>query len=345
MMDVPLVSVVMPVYGVEKYVGAAIHSVLTQTLPSFELIVVDDRTPDDSMAVVRSFDDHRIRIIRHRHNLGLAAARNTGIANARGQFIALLDSDDVSPPLRLATQVAALQADTTLLGCGGRMQYMNPEGLLYGPVHQSEADPARIAPTLLFRNAFFVSSMMFRRRVFETLRYRTDFPMAEDFELMVRASRIGALRNLPDLLLHYRVHASSLTSTKPRLMDECRRRIAVEQLQRFGVEPTTTELDTHMRVALPSSSATREQVNEVFVWLKRLAQLNQSRRVYPTQAFNDVLASSWFEVCTLASGLGPWVIARYLRQGLAGTAGVAPVRWLRFAAKSALGLERAAQQR
>ena len=343
-MDAPLVSVVMPVYGVEKYVGAAIRSVLAQTLPRFELIVVDDCTPDASMAVVRSFDDRRIRIVRHEHNLGLAAARNTGIAIAGSPFIALLDSDDVSPPLRLATQVAALEADTALVGCGGRMQYMNPEGLLYGPIHQPEAEPARIAPTLLLRNAFFVSSMMFRRHVFEALRYRIDYRMAEDYEFMVRAARLGRLCNLPELLLHYRIHPGSLTSTKPQLMDECRRRIATDQLRLMGLEPTPQELALHLHAAIPGTPASRQQLAAVFDWLRRLSQVNRAVQVYPQQALDDVLASSWFEVCTLASGLGPQVLAGYFGKRLEGRARIPARRLMKFALKSLLQLDRASSR-
>lgn len=339
-MDRPTVSVVMPVYGVERYVADAVRSVLAQTMSDFELVVVDDCTPDDSIHIVRGFDDPRIRVVRHGSNQGLAEARNTGVANARGHFVALLDSDDISPPQRLETQLAAFEREPALIACGGAMQCIDSDGRPQGKPHLAEPEPDRIGPTLLLRNCFFVSSMVFRHQALAELGYRTDFKMAEDFELMVRASRLGRLRNLTDLLLHYRTHATSMTSTKPQLMDECRRRIAIDQLQRFGIDPTTAELDTHMRAAYPRAGVTREQVCAVFDWLKRLSLLNLDLQVHPAGKFDDVLASSWFEVCTLASGLGPWTLARYLREGLGGHGGVAPRRWLRFAVKSLLGAER-----
>ncbi|MDY7097718.1 MAG: glycosyltransferase family A protein [Pseudomonadota bacterium] len=93
-MQDPKISVVMPIYNVEEFVGEAVESVLNQTFTDFELICVDDGGQDSSMEIVRSFDDPRIRIV-CQENRGLAGARNTGIANARGQFVALLDSDDI----------------------------------------------------------------------------------------------------------------------------------------------------------------------------------------------------------------------------------------------------------
>lgn len=333
-MDAPLVSVVMPVYGVERYIGAAVRSVLAQSLPAFELIVVDDCTPDGSIEVVQSFADPRVRIVRHERNQGLAAARNTGIAQARGRFVALLDSDDVSPPERLALQVELLDREPTLVGAGGAMQCMDPEGHLYGRVHQAETRASRVPATLLLRNCFFVSSMMFRRSVFGSLRYRTDFRMAEDYEFMVRASRLGRLRNLSQVLLHYRVHPASLTSTKPQLMDECRRRIARDQLERLGCEVGEEGLDAHMRAAIPSTGTTRVQLDAVLAWLKQVSEANRRRALYSQEALDDVLAASWFEACTVASGLGPWVLQRYLRGGLPGRAEIPPARQAKFVAKA-----------
>ena len=92
-MNTPRMSVVMPVYNVEAYIEEAIQSVLDQTFEDFELIVVDDGGPDSSIALARAFSDPRIRIV-SQANRGLAGARNTGIAEARAAYIALLDSDD-----------------------------------------------------------------------------------------------------------------------------------------------------------------------------------------------------------------------------------------------------------
>ena len=92
-MKTPAISVVMPIYNVEDYVAEAVQSVLDQSFDDFELICVDDGGPDRSMQIVREFSDPRIRIV-CQPNRGLAGARNTGIAHARGELVALLDSDD-----------------------------------------------------------------------------------------------------------------------------------------------------------------------------------------------------------------------------------------------------------
>ena len=109
----PTVSVVMPVYNVERFVEHAIHSVLNQSFTDFELIIIDDGGNDASMDIVRKVEDVRIRII-SQANRGLAGARNTGIAAARGSFVALIDSDDAMHPTKLERHVIHLRARPTV---------------------------------------------------------------------------------------------------------------------------------------------------------------------------------------------------------------------------------------
>ena len=89
-----LVSIIVPAYNAEKYVADAIESVLRQTYPYFELIIVDDASTDRTAEVVQSFSDQRIKLIRHTSNKGPGAARNTAIETAKGKWIAFLDADD-----------------------------------------------------------------------------------------------------------------------------------------------------------------------------------------------------------------------------------------------------------
>ncbi len=118
----PRISVVMPIYNVEAFVGEAIQSVLDQSFKDFELICVDDGGDDTSMDIVRGFSDPRIRIV-CQPNRGLAGARNTGIAHARGDFIALLDSDDIWHREKLVLHYVHLtaNADIGVSYAGSRM--------------------------------------------------------------------------------------------------------------------------------------------------------------------------------------------------------------------------------
>jgi len=104
----PLVSVVIPVYNVEQYIQEALDSALKQTYRNIEIIVVDDGSPDNSVAIIQKrYNDPRLRIVRQR-NRGLAGARNTGIRHASGQYVAFLDSDDFWQPNKIELQIDAM---------------------------------------------------------------------------------------------------------------------------------------------------------------------------------------------------------------------------------------------
>jgi len=108
-MQTPRFSVVIPSYNQAPFVGDAIQSVLEQTYPDFEIIVVDDASPDNSNEIIQGFTDPRVRLIRHEKNRGLPAARNTGMRAARGEYIALLDADDYFHPEKLAAHAAFIE--------------------------------------------------------------------------------------------------------------------------------------------------------------------------------------------------------------------------------------------
>lgn len=112
------VSVILPVYGVEKYIQQTIQSVLDQTYQNFEIIVVDDESPDKSVEICQGFDDSRITII-HQKNRGLAGARNTGIRHAKGDYLAFLDGDDLWHPEKLEKHVYHLESSPNV---GGELQ-------------------------------------------------------------------------------------------------------------------------------------------------------------------------------------------------------------------------------
>ncbi len=126
----PLVSVIVPVYNTEKYLARCLDSILAQSLRSIEVLVVDDCSPDGSAAIGRRYEakDCRVKSIRHSENLGLGGARNTGIAAARGRYIASVDSDDALTPGALETAVGRCERDGTEVGVFSGIDYIEAAG-------------------------------------------------------------------------------------------------------------------------------------------------------------------------------------------------------------------------
>lgn len=221
-----LVSVVMPVYGAEKYVALAVQSVLDQTYSNFELLVVDDGCRDRSIEICRQFTDPRIRII-HQANRGLAGARNTGIRHATGEYIGLLDADDLWVPEKLEKHLAHLEQSPQVGVSYCRSAFIDETGNPLG-IYQIPKLKGIDTRHLLCRNPVSSGSVpVFRRQVFEEIRFQDNlygevedfffdeaFRRSEDFECWLRISlkTQWQFEGIPDVLTLYRVNSSGLSA-------------------------------------------------------------------------------------------------------------------------------------
>jgi len=124
--------VIVPAFNVALYIKDTIDSLLAQTYRNFEIVVVDDVSTDNTIEIVKEYQDPRIVVVRHEVNSGLAAARNTGILSSRGEYISLLDGDDIAEPTRLAEQLAFLESDPSLGMVGSHVSVINQDGSFRG---------------------------------------------------------------------------------------------------------------------------------------------------------------------------------------------------------------------
>lgn len=209
------VSVLMPVRNGERWLEAAIASVLVQTFSDFELLVIDDgstdRTPDIVAAGAKS--DARLRPIRQ-DALGLVAALNRGIAEASGELIARLDADDLASPERLQTQVAAMDESPRLDLVGSWAETIDENGAAIGRL-TPPFEPWTLRDILLRTNPFIHSSIMMRTEAVRAVGgYRAAFEAAEDYDLWLRLSEKGDIAILPQVLVRYREHGGNVTARK-----------------------------------------------------------------------------------------------------------------------------------
>ena len=199
-MSVPAVSVLMSVHNGAPWVADAVRSVLTQTAGDLELIVIDDGSTDATPEILARVGDARLRVERQAR-LGLTRSLNRALGLARGALVARLDADDLAVPERFARQRAFLDAhpDVGLLGTGAReVDAAGREVAVVVP----PADDAAIRRTLIRRNPFVHSSVMLRREaVLRVGGYDETLPVAQDYDLWMRLSRVTRLANLPEPLV------------------------------------------------------------------------------------------------------------------------------------------------
>jgi hypothetical protein len=217
----PRASVVLAVYNGERFLRAALDSVLRQTFDDLELIVVNDGSTDSSREIVAEYDDPRIRLIDNPHNLGLTPSLNRGIAAARGEFIARLDADDVATPDRLARQVAFLDRnpDVALVGSWYRNIDEHGRRLARG---QFPLQHTQLRWSMMFYCPFTHSAATWRREAVAAAvgEYDPAFAYAMDWEYWARiAGRLG-VANIGRVLTHYRLGPHSMSANHPRVLAE-----------------------------------------------------------------------------------------------------------------------------
>jgi glycosyltransferase involved in cell wall biosynthesis len=207
----PKVTVLMPAYNAEKYIGEAIRSVLAQTFRDFELLIVDDGSRDGTQDVVRSFDDPRIRLL-CRKRAGISAALNAGLETARGQYIARFDADDICMPARLMRQVLFLDGHPAYVVAGSDAEYVSEEGAHLFTFSCAGHTNREIFDNLYKNCPFIHSSVMFRKAaVIEAGGYSLHAHNFEDYLLWVQLLRSGKCMNLPEVLLKVRINPDSVT--------------------------------------------------------------------------------------------------------------------------------------
>lgn len=229
-MSHPAISVILPVYNGLPFLREAVDSILGQTFPDFELLLIDDGSTDGSTAYLESLGDPRLRFFRRAHT-GLIPGLNFGLCRAQTELIARMDADDVSRPERLRRQWDFMMNHPEVVLLGSRIQEIDGTGRLVGdavplPERHEEIIARFNQPRKM--NPIAHPSVMFRRAA--ALRcggYRDDFPVAEDSDLWRRMARIGRLHILADPLLLLRKHSGNVTRAKALQSLESMLRISV----------------------------------------------------------------------------------------------------------------------
>ena len=235
----PRVSVLMGVYNAERYVGAAIESILQQTFADFEYIIIDDGSTDNSLEIIREFAHRDARIqLHHRENRGIGATRNELLSLARGEFVATMDADDIATRERLDIQVAFLDEHPGHNCVGGNYELIDDEDRHLIMHDRQPLDDVEVQEQML-RGITSINNptvMMRRSDVVAVGGYDPELAPAEDLDLYLKLGERGKLANVPQIVLRYRELGTSASATSHSAQLE-RMRIATERAwKRRGID-------------------------------------------------------------------------------------------------------------
>ena len=299
---VPKISVLMPVYNTkEEYLREAVGSILKQSFENFELVIVDDNSNDDTKRVLASFTDPRIVIVENKENKGLAHALNVGLDSARGEYIARMDSDDISKPdrLKISYEYMEQNPEVNIIGtyvdiCGKvfkQRDELTPEfrkALMMvvnvGPVH----------PSVMIRSSFLKE---------HGIKYDEAFYTSEDYDLWARCMEHTAVCIVPEVLLWYRVHEGQFSTVMKDDLVDLADSIKARMIKKTGIKCETELLQKFIR-SRKSSELAFDEYKKI---LDDICDSNKVSKYYIEEAMDFV--RKWYLFKYLENhfkGFGYW---------------------------------------
>jgi glycosyltransferase involved in cell wall biosynthesis len=306
----PKVTILMPVFNGEKYIKEAMQSILDQTFEDFEFLIINDGSTDQSLRIIKEFNDQRIRVLENENNIGLIATLNKGIENCRGEYIARMDCDDISMPKRLEIQVEYMDKHPDI-GIAGSFAKIKSKGLEYIGRYFCESEEIRA--NLLFNTAFAHPSVIIRKEVLlkNNLKFDEKFKHAEDYDLWERASDLVKFSNIPEVLLIYRKHKDNVCNVYSDIQSDNARKIRLRLLKKMGIVPTDDELMIHESIKKSSNLDFDDFIKRKEVWLQKLIDRNKVVKYYEEKAFHHIILHQWLITgyANCSQGIKAWKIS------------------------------------
>lgn len=274
----PEISVIMPVYNAADFLAESIESILNQTFVDFELIILNDKSTDNSLEIISNYQrsDSRIIIINKDINIGPANLRNEGLRIAKGEFVALMDADDIALPRRFEKQITVLKNNSEIGLCGTWFTFFGSENKLIK--HSEKPDAIKIS--FLHSCAIGNPTVMLRKNILDSLEFDNEYVPVEDYDLWSRLLAKTSFYNIPESLLNYRQHSNNISKTKIDNVNRAVKKIKTNQLSRFGIESSDPKIDFYLNAVSLQKKLSPDEIFEVISASKHLIEQNRKFNNY-----------------------------------------------------------------
>jgi glycosyltransferase involved in cell wall biosynthesis len=294
-MSHPRITVLMPVYNAAKYLKESMQSILDQSFVDFEFLIFNDGSTDGSGAVARQFLDPRIQLFDSAENHGYVYHLNQGIHIARGEYIARMDADDISDPERFAKQIQFLDAHPEVGICGTCFDLIDNGRLIMLPqddaairISSFEGSPFG-HPTVMMRTSLLRDNNLF---------YNDSLVPAEDYHLWLVLAQHTQLANLPEILLHYRVHEGQISNRKAQIQRDYAQMARNSLIETLINRPLLDEekiLSRHL-FEQTESIFDIDLISRIHTWIDYLIVANQATGLYDRSGFSIMLHQRLYKI-------------------------------------------------
>ena len=240
----PLVSIVMPIYNSETYLDEAILSIIHQTYQNWELLVINEfGSNEEGKRIINRYAaiDSRIRLIQNSERLGIAESLNEGLRQAKGEYIARMDGDDISLPKRIEKQIEFMEENKDILLCGVQVEVFGSEKWDW----KLETDPTQIRTDALFYSPCVHPTILFRRDVIDkySIFYNKNYKASEDYDFFTRVLEFGEIANLKEVLFKYRLYSTNATYINNKIGFKIYSDVMERQFHKLGIDFSRQEVD------------------------------------------------------------------------------------------------------
>ena len=287
--DKPKISVLMPVYNGEQFLDKSINSILNQTFNNFEYIIINDGSIDDSLKIIESYEDSRIKIINFPKNMGISAALNNGLNVAKGDYIARQDQDDISHPERFMLQVEYLKNNDVDL-VDANFIFIDENDHYIQDYEKRYFNPEETLSHLFFYELVH-ASIMCKRLIFTKYNIQYRKRPTEDYDLFIRLAKAGMRAGrLDKKLIKQRKHPGSMCGSDWYNIKKDIDLMRNEFVQDLGIEPTNYEKKLHIAFVEQNLSILNQyQFREVLRWANKIIKANSIKKIYSSIYFKEQL--------------------------------------------------------
>lgn len=289
------ISVVMSTYNSADFLVETIDSVLCQTFKSFEFIIIDDASTDDSVKIIEKYEDPRIKLIKNNVNKGPALNANHGIEISRGEYIVRIDADDICLPDRFEKQALFLDnhPECSIVGSNA---------IVFGDVNMITNLPLsdeEIRCELLFHSCIIHPSVMMRKKdlLKYSIRYNESLRAALDYDLWVICKNKLKLSNIKEPLVKYRRHNHQISFNSKTLQNKNADVIRLNQLEDIGVYLLDNEKEIYLNFIhgkIPDNKESLLLLENIFI---RIFKFNHDKKIYNQDFLYQNLSSKWYYIC------------------------------------------------
>lgn len=286
----PLISVIIPTHNSSKFLSESVNSIINQDYKNWELLLIDDFSSDNTPQICKNFSkkDKRIKYLQNHYEKSATGARNTGLDNAKGEYIALLDHDDIALPTRFKKQIKFMESNLEVGVCGSYMKEFE-DGDKTWEVPTKDED---IKALIIIQSPINNPTAFFRKNIFDlnNLRYQPQYHGADDYHLWTLLKDTTNFANIPEVLVKYRIHSTNTSKIQRDEMMNGWEMALSPLLKQLGINPNSKTFEVLDVFETDNFSDKSSKWKDYAIQLiEKILKGNKKTNVFPHKALKILL--------------------------------------------------------